>query len=45
VLMISGQPNRSIASSRASRQNDVSIVFDSRQERTFLLAQSIIATR
>ena len=45
VLKISGLPNRASASSRASTQNAVSIVFDSRQASTARLAQSRIATR
>ena len=44
VLKISGRPLRR-ASSRASRQNEVSIVFDRRQARTCRLYQSITATR
>ena len=44
-LKISGQPYRSIASVKAARQNEVSKVFDNRQERTFRLAQSMIAAR
>src|ERR1041384_2624529 len=32
VLKISGQPNRAKASSRASMQNSLSMVFDTRQE-------------
>jgi len=45
VLKISGLPKRASASSSAERQNDTSIVFDSRQASTARLAQSMIATR
>ena len=45
VLKISGRPNRASASSSASMQNELSIVFDSRQLSTARLAQSMIATR
>jgi hypothetical protein len=38
-------PNRASASSSASTQNAVSMVFDSRQESTARLAQSRMATR
>ncbi len=38
-------PNRASASSRASMQNDTSIVLDRRQLSTARLAQSITATR
>jgi len=44
VLKISGCPFLR-ASSSASRQNEVSIVFDRRQARTYRLYQSITATR
>ena len=44
VLKISGTPERSVASS-ASTQNALSIVFDTRHDRTRRLAQSITATR
>jgi hypothetical protein len=45
VLKISGLPYRAKASSSASTQNEASIVFDSRQDRTARLAQSITAAR
>jgi hypothetical protein len=45
VLNISGLPKRASASCSASSQNDTSIVFDSRQDSTARLAQSMIATR
>ncbi len=45
VLNILGLPYRRNASSRASTQNALSIVFDSRQASTARLAQSMIATR
>ena len=45
VLKISGLPNRASASSSAATQNEASIVFDSRQESTARLAQSMTATR
>jgi hypothetical protein len=45
VLMISGVPKRASASSSASRQNEMSMVFDSRHASTARLAQSMIATR
>ena len=45
VLKISGVPWRAKASSSASVQNPASSVFDSRQARTWRLAQSMIATR
>ena len=45
VLKISGLPHRASASSSAATQNDASIVFDSRQERTARLAQSMTTTR
>ena len=44
VLKISGRPIDS-ASSRASRQNGPSSVFDSRHESTYRLHQSITAVR
>jgi hypothetical protein len=44
VLKISGRPKRANASSRASMQNAVSIVFDSRQASTARENQSMIAT-
>jgi hypothetical protein len=45
VLKISGLPYRASASSSAAKQNQASIAFDSRQERTARLAQSMTATR
>src|SRR5262249_16974196 len=45
LLKISGRPKRASASSSASRQNDTSMLFDSRHASTARLAQSIIATR
>jgi hypothetical protein len=45
VLKIPGRPNRARASSSASRQNSTSRVFDTRQDSTLRLAQSITATR
>jgi len=45
VLKMRGLPCRVMASSSASMQKRVSIVFDKRQERTARLAQSMIATR
>jgi hypothetical protein len=45
LLKISGRPKRAMASSRASRQNSTSKVFDTRQDSTFRVAQSITATR
>jgi hypothetical protein len=45
VLKISGLPNRSRASSSASMQKSASIVFETRHDSTFRLAQSITATR
>ena len=45
VLKIAGAPYRVRASSRASVQKPASSVFDSRQARTYRLAQSMIATR
>jgi hypothetical protein len=45
VLKISGRPYWASASSRAARQNAASRLFDTRQARTFRLAQSMIATR
>ena len=45
VLKISGRPNRVRASSRASMQNSASMVFDNRQDRTFRVDQSMMATR
>ena len=45
VLKISGGPSRSSASAKASTQKLDSSVFDSRQAKTFRLAQSMTATR
>jgi hypothetical protein len=45
ALKISGTPKRASGSSSASTQNELSIVFDSRQASTARLAQSMIATR
>jgi len=45
VLNILGLPCRARASSSASTQNPLSMVFDSRQARTARLAPSMIATR
>ena len=45
VLKISGRPNRAKASSRASMQNSTSMVFDTRQDSTFRVDQSMTATR
>ena len=45
VLKISGFPQRASASSRASTQNAVSMVFDSRQASTARENQSMTATR
>ncbi len=45
VLKVSGLPQRARASSRASTQNEASRLFDSRQDSTRRLAQSITATR
>ena len=45
VLKISGRPQRASASAKASTQNRASMVFDSRQARTWRVAQSMIATR
>src|SRR6476620_465913 len=45
VLKISGLPNRSRASSSASMQKSASIVFETRHDSTFRLAQSMTATR
>ena len=45
VLKILGLPKRASASSSASTQNELSVVFDSRQLNTARLAQSMIATR
>ena len=45
VLKISGLPYLASASSSAATQNEASIVFDSRQDRTARLAQSMTATR
>ena len=45
VLKISGLPYFASASSKASMQNSTSMVFDNRQANTFLLAQSMIATK
>jgi hypothetical protein len=43
--VISGRPNRAMASSTTSRQNSTSMVFDTRHASTFCVAQSITATR
>ncbi len=45
VLKMSGLPYRAIASSRAATQKSASIVFDSRQDSTLRLNQSMMATR
>src|SRR5262245_42949058 len=45
VLKISGRPKRASASCSAARQNEVSMVFDSRQANTARLAQSMTATK
>jgi hypothetical protein len=45
VLKISGLPNFARASSSAARQNEESIVFDSRHASTARDAQSMIATK
>jgi|GEM_PF-848326 len=45
VLKISGRPNRASASSSASTQNELSMVFDSRHASRARLAQSMTATR
>jgi hypothetical protein len=45
VLKISGLPQRANASSNASTQNEASSVFESRQDNTARLAQSMTATR
>jgi hypothetical protein len=45
VLKISGHPNRASASSSAALQNSTSMVFDTRQDSTFRVAQSITATK
>ncbi len=45
VLKISGLPYRDSASCKASTQNPASMVFDSHQDRTWRVAQSMIATR
>jgi hypothetical protein len=45
VLKISGLPNFARASSSAARQNEASIVFDSRHASTARDAQSMIATK
>lgn len=42
VLKIAKGPNRASAASRAATQNSVSMGFDTRQDRTFLVAQSIV---
>ena len=42
---ISGWPNRAKASSSASTQTPTSMVFDTRQDSTFLVAQSVTATK
>jgi hypothetical protein len=44
-LKISGLPNRLNASSSASMQNSTSMVFDTRQDSTFRVDQSISAFR
>jgi hypothetical protein len=44
VLKMSGCPCCARASSRASRQNSTSIVFDTRQDSTLRVAQSMTAT-
>ena len=44
-LKISGRPNPARASSSASMQNSTSMVFDTRQDRTFRVDQSITAAR
>jgi hypothetical protein len=45
VLKISGRPKRESASSSAATQNELSIVFDRRHDRTARLAQFVTATR
>ena len=45
ALKISGLPKQAITSSIAVTQKSVSIVLDNLQARTFLLNQSMIATR
>jgi hypothetical protein len=45
VLKMSGRPKRASAASRASTQNAVSMVFDSRQASTARENQSMMATR
>jgi hypothetical protein len=42
---MSGRPNPASASASASRQNSTSIVFDTRQDSTFRVAQSITAAK
>ena len=44
-LKISGLPYLDSASAKASTQKEASMVFDSRQARTWRVAQSMIATR
>jgi hypothetical protein len=45
MLKISGLPNLAKVPARPDRQNETSIVFDSRQASTARDAQSMIATR
>jgi hypothetical protein len=45
ALKMSGLPWRAIASSRAATQKSASIVFDSREDSTLRLNQSMMATR